>query len=230
MATGFLTFNRDATRGLPALGVQGMELSQAARQVLEEDLRRDYTTLILSNGRVYSCERRVDGLPVPARFRVQVREGTDPRCPEVRLEPLFEPPSTVSRPPRPEYSPNWQAGFRHDVRKSFAPHVLSQLNTPDHVALDFVLHELEQLGEQHQEVLLPLLVAGYIALGERMSVDHDQERLGLYVLAARAVDTLFQSLFPEPQKRAQPGQAPFAIKLRATVRFLARLLLTGPEI
>lgn len=228
MTNSVLFLKRDFASGLPSLQVRGLELSESELKQLEGEIIRDYTRLRQINDGVVTLHTPVEAFPQPAKFRVRVRNGSSERCPDIVFEPLFELPQSDRPDATVGARPEWHAPFFGEVDRLFAPEMLEQLGQADQVALEFVLDELRRLASERPQALSPLLVAGFIALSERMAVSHDEDRLGLYTLAARGLDTLFDSLLPERTESARPAPRPFAIKLRSTARILARLLGIGP--
>jgi hypothetical protein len=257
MNTPFLVFKKDPSTGLPRLETSGFELTESESRGLEAELRRKFEPLVHNgNGKVIAFETPVRTFPRSTRFRVSIRRS-DQRCPDLLFEPVGEfaiPHHDDNRLPGPDGADDrlddaetliaaqvakqnrgasdWPAGFLKEVERVFSPGAIEQLDRADAHALRFILDELRTIQVKRPNELAPLMVAGYTSLGERMCRDADNERIGMYILAARGIDRLFESLLPKTKPDAAPNEqrgtdvqrVETTIKLRRAGRFLARLL------
>ena len=66
------------------------------------------------------------------------------------------------------------------------------LRRADCVALDYVMRELRALIQGKRTAMPLVLLAGYIALGQEMCRQFDSDRLGIYILAGRALDAIYE--------------------------------------
>lgn len=84
----------------------------------------------------------------------------------------------------------WVLGFLEDVRGRFSEKPRSPLTLDDCAAMRFILAGLQDLCCDKPQDLAVLLLAGYVALGERLTEYADPEEAGLYRSAARVLDRL----------------------------------------
>jgi hypothetical protein len=224
-----LIFREDPRTGQPRLEVKNGAISSSDQKRIEAELRRRYTHLIHKGASTIEFPREWRSLPEPARFRVYVEKGADGRCPTLILEQ--EPAGSEETLPIDDAGrdhqptrPDWVAGFIAELQRMKAPQVLEALKSPDRVGLCFAVDEMAFLAQQDPSTLAPLLMAGYLTIAERMCKNQDDERIGLYVLAARGLDALFGSLVPQRNSAPEPE-----VRLPMTARFLNWLMGTNKE-
>jgi hypothetical protein len=220
-----LHFKEDPKTGQHRLEAVAGRLSDDDLRQVEQDLRRQYTSLVHRGGTTLTIDKRLQALPSPARFRVRVQTGTSQRYPTLVLEYLPPEGSPAVPASGSSAAPAWPDGFLAELERLSAPEVLAKLTPAQRVGLRFAVDELRALGRERRGVLAPLLLAGYLTLAERMGRASDEERVGLYLLASRALDRLFGALLPAPVgPQDHGGGQSLRANLHGTLRFLAWVL------
>ena len=255
MGTITLVFKPDPLTGSAVLETNGLTLHDQEGRDLRDEIKRRYPAFVSdrSGETVFSTRLRV--FAPNTKFRFTLRNPNE-RSPEVVFEPTIQPlvgtdeifqsgngwsnrpaestyASSASRLGDPIYAtPGWTDGFLKEIGRLFSPQVTADLHDVDRHELQFVIQELREFASQRSKDLAPLLLAGYVSLAERMAFEHDPQRAGIYGLAARGIDKLFESLLPKPAPQTgnrKPAvqyeeQVADAFRIEHLTRFLARCL------
>ncbi len=246
-----LVFKPDCMTGSAEIEASGVHLSEQEMRELRDEIKKRYSRFVSELTGTTAFSTRLWEFPHDAQFRFTVRNPGD-RSPDVVFESLSQPngrqPNMIGRSGdvpdeicnalaserfgQPRAASDWSAAFFADLERLFSKQALASLNEADRHELRFVVDELRAVASQCPRDLTPLLLAGYVSLGERMALEHDPQRIGIYVLAARGIDQLFESLLPK--QRVHNGsrdatvdraeQASRAIRVTQMTRILARCL------
>jgi hypothetical protein len=178
-------FKQDIDTGIPRLvDVEGV-LGEDELHPWEDSLNRNYEDLLRGgDGREYEFGEPLPGRSLPTRYRVTVHRDEGTRCPALTFT-LPEIADEAATPPESDPG-DWRSGLVKEVGPAFGEE--RGRDPADQAGLSFVLSELATLARDHPSQLTLLLFAGYLALAERMSREHDLEKRGLYLLAARALE------------------------------------------
>jgi len=189
-----LRFEADAGTGLPRLLDPRHCLSADVFRSLEEEMRRRFEELVGSK------PDRVFHLPTghgEARaYHVVVRRARGQRCPTLELIPAdgSGPPPTVSNgvsqppAPAPASALSWWQLFDQELER------LRQQE--DAGPLTFVIADLRAIMADKPDRLLPLLLAGYLRLGDAVCRKHGDDGRNDYTRCALVVQRQFAHLLP----------------------------------
>lgn len=237
MPKHWLIFQKDDETGLPRLRDLESRAGAIALQKWEEALMHDYEKLVEDDTeKEYEFEAAPAELSLPKRYRVTVQRARGKRCPELLFEPVEPapavPPAVLGCLANEAGPPAaWQRGFVAELEDIFGDD--TDRDPADQAGLRFVLRELHDLAEGRPIELTLLLMAGYLTVAERACLEHDLERCGLYVLAARALDRAHGRARSGLTRHGPPdgmNRGPFATthqRLRWSSRCLRWLLHIG---
>jgi len=255
MATTTLVFKPDPLTGSAVLETNGLALHDQEVRELREEIKRRYPRFVNDRSGETGFSTRLRAFPADAKFRFTLRNPND-RSPDVVFEPtaqLLSRDDGARQPGRdglnrggedlyttlaagrgasPCATSSWECDFLQDLDRIFSTQATAALHEVDRRELQFVIQELRDFASQRPKDLAPLLLAGYVSLAERMAFEHDPQRAGIYGLAARGIDKLFESLLPKPALQAEGRQRndpleerlAHAIRIEHLTRFLARCL------
>ena len=189
MASLTLHYGADPATGLPRLEDPGGRLAGADLALLGREVARSFERLV---GGIDGDLLTLDG-PVPPhlprRFRVHVTDRQQ-RCPTLLLEAVdHAEPAAESAPAAPG---RWQAEFLGEVAELLAKAGDGNTLSP----LDFVLSDLRALLRKDPRRFTLLLLAGYLHVGDALSLRHGAGGANRYAQAAGALARLAGSSLP----------------------------------
>lgn len=164
MKTRILRFQLNPGTGQPEVTAPPGLLSQAEKLSLDRELRYNYHRLIRADRQVVVFRTPLRAF-TPPRFRVRVLSGANPRCPTLLL--VHRPPLSTNSTPVTPVAAGWEDGFRAELRELVASMWLAGdevLDGPDE--LERAVEDLSGLSQEQPALLAPLLLAGYLALGQ----------------------------------------------------------------
>ena len=198
MARLTLRYAEDPTTGLPRLDSPEGHLSAADLDVLCREIERSYERLASGpDGQLLTLDS-LDDSRLPQHYRVNVTERGK-RCPTLQLEaadpvesdnvlPDEDEPSSEPLPER------WQGRFLTEVAEW-----LSSMpgNGADRSSLDFVLADLRAVLRRDPKQFLLLLFAGYLHVGDVLTMRHGDLSENPYLRAADELVRHASDSFPE---------------------------------
>lgn len=206
-----LRYGEDPATGLPRLDDAGVALPAATLEVLRRAIDRQFERLVRGpDGQVLALDGE-GGPDLPGQFRVTVAER-DRRCPTLLLEAVEAPPAVESRAApqeaaAPEPQPGrWQAQFLAEVAELVAD---APRDDGLHSPLDFVLADLRAVLRKDPRKFAWLLFAGYLHVGDALSLKYGEGGDNAYARAARILTRCAGAALPEGAlgKGSQPPRS-----------------------
>jgi hypothetical protein len=211
-----LRYCEDEQTGLPRLEDPSGNLSAADLEAVRREIDRQFERLARGpDGQILELNGAA-GAGLPNRFRVTVT-ARGRRCPALLLEAV-EPPETLPVDAPDELPPaggRWQPQFLAEAAEWLAGAAEERSGrTP----LDFVLADLRALLRKHPHLFARLLFAGYLYVGDALSLRHGEPEDNRYARAAQALagfpdkpvpEGVLDPLLPSPIRGAvEPPAAP----------------------
>ncbi|HYT90076.1 MAG TPA: hypothetical protein VEL76_15320, partial [Gemmataceae bacterium] len=194
-----LRYSEDPVTGLPRLEGQGGSLSSDALESLQRELGRRFEYLASGpDGQLVALDGLTDE-DGPCHFRVTVTER-DKRCPTLLLEAV--PPPEQQEDICSEETPggacptprhHWQRRFLAGLADLLASVPGDGRRSP----FDFVLADLRGVLRKNPRAFALLLCAGYLYLGNALSLRHGESGANRYAQAAQALLQFAEDSLPD---------------------------------
>jgi hypothetical protein len=193
-----LRYCEDEQTGLPRLEDPSGTLSVDDLEAVRREMDRQFERLAGGpDGQILELNGSTGPGPF-SRFRVTVADRGK-RCPVLLLEAV-EPPEARSQDAsdEPTSAPapgRWQAQFLAEVAEWLARGAAGESNS--RTPLDFVLADLRALLRKNPHTFARLLFAGYLYVGDALSLRHGEPVDNRYARAAQALAEFADKRVPE---------------------------------
>jgi hypothetical protein len=197
MGNAQLRYCEDEQTGLPRLEDPSGTLSADDLEAVRREIDRQLERLAAGPDEQILELNGSPGHGPSSRFRVTVAERGK-RCPVLLLEPIESPEALpLDAADEPALMPpgRWQAQFLAEVAEWLAEGAArtSTSRTP----LDFVLADLRALLRRNPQAFAQLLFAGYLYVGDVLSLRHGEPADNRYARAAQALAAFPNQGVPE---------------------------------
>lgn len=196
-----LIFRENPTTGLPRLEDPTAQLASADLELLQQYFHKRYQELVSTpEESIFTLD---DSLPphLPHHFRVSARWEERQRCPVLILTAVESaapddrfPAASLANGQDRLTSDRWQVTFLAELADLLAAETADQSRRS---ASDFVLSDLRALLKKNPQVFLLLLYAGYLHIGDALSLKNGHDANNKYVEAAHWLTTHFADLLPD---------------------------------
>jgi hypothetical protein len=204
MTSPTLRYGEDPVTGLPRLTDPTGSLNPADLDALQRAIDQHFERLASGPETQLFTLPGVAGPDGPRHYRVTVTER-EKRCPTLLLVAVPPPPEEApapapdDAPPEPlsPLSGRWQGHFLAEVAEALASAREGETDgVPTRAALDFVLSDLRALLRKDPRKFTLLIFAGYLYVGDTLSLRHGASGDNRYSQAARALAQLAGGLLP----------------------------------
>jgi hypothetical protein len=197
MANVTLRYGEDEQTGLPRLEDPSGTLCADELEAIRREIDRQFERLAAGPDEQTLELNGSAGHGSSSRFRVTVSERGR-RCPVLLLEAIESPDAIpLDIPDEPTSVPpgRWQAQFLANVAEWLGE--VAARKTTSQTPLDFVLADLRALLRKNPQAFARLLFAGYLHVGDALSLRHGEPADNHYARAAQALAALPNSPLPE---------------------------------
>ncbi len=186
MTSMTLRYGEDSATGLPRLEDPSGVLRPADLAVLGDEIGRQFERLAGGPDEQLLALDDLSRPELPRHFRVTVRER-EKRCPTLLLESVPAPEADAPFP-----RGRWQGQFLAEVAELLA----GAAEGSGRSALDFVLTDLRLLLRNDPARFTLLLLAGYLHVGDTLSLKHGEPSNNRYAEAAGVLSRLLAHALP----------------------------------